>query len=392
VIPARLPRERGDKVRLLAVDSRAGRHIDARVADLPALLAPGDVLVVNDAATLPGSLRARAPSGAAIELRLTGGAPGGGPWRAVVFGAGSWRQPTESRPPPEPLVAGDRLRIDGGLVAEVSAVSRISPRLVDLRFDRSGAALWQALYAAGKPVQYSYLGEELPLWSVQTAYGGRPWAAEMPSAGRPLSWTTLLALRRRGVGLTWITHAAGLSSTGDPALDAALPFPERFDIPVAAVRAIGAARRGGGRVIAVGTSAVRALEGAAALAGGELRAGTGETGLIIDADHRLRVVDGLLTGVHDPQDSHYRLLAAFAGRALLAGAWRRAMELGYCGHEFGDLVLVVPAVTPAATSPSGRGLPRAPPPPPESGGHCPAAPRSGPRPEGLAHRSRSAPG
>ncbi len=126
-----------------------------------------------------------------------------------------------------------------------------------------GDALWAALYREGRPVQYSYLAHDLPLWAVQTVYAARPWAFEMPSAGRPLSWEILLALRRKGVRWASLTHAAGLSSTGDPAIDAALPLAERYDIPAATVRAVADTRARGGRVIAVGTTVVRALEGAA---------------------------------------------------------------------------------------------------------------------------------
>src|SRR5262249_29281050 len=157
-------------------------------------------------------------------------------------------------------------------------VEGVRGRLVDLRFDRAGDGLWAALYRAGRPVQYAHVAEPLPLWAVQTRYGARPWAAELPSAGRPPPWGVLGALPPRGVGLARVTHACGLSATGDEALDAALPLPERYDVPAATVEAVARARR----VVAVGTSVVRALEGAAARHG-RLVAGEGETDLIVDA-------------------------------------------------------------------------------------------------------------
>jgi S-adenosylmethionine:tRNA ribosyltransferase-isomerase len=165
----------------------------------------------------------------------------------------------------------------------------------------------------------------------------------MPSAGRSLQWAILAEVRRRGVGVATLTHAAGLSSTGDPVLDAALPFPERFDIPQRTIDAIARTRGEGGRVIAVGTTVVRALEGCAALHGGELVAGPGTTDLRIDGSFRPRVVDGIVTGMHEVGSSHRDLEHAFVSEALLARAMAHAEESGYLGHEFGDVCLVLPA-------------------------------------------------
>jgi S-adenosylmethionine:tRNA ribosyltransferase-isomerase len=226
---------------------------------------------------------------------------------------------------------------------------------VALRFAVSGDELWDALYREGRPVQYAYLAHELPLWAVQTVYAARPWAFEMPSAGRPLSWQTLLALRRKGVRWASLTHAAGLSSTGDPAIDAALPLPERYEIPAATARAVAETQARGGRVVAVGTTVVRALEGAAAAArDGVLRPGGGETDLIITPAFRPRVVDGILSGAHAASESHFRLLAAFAGRALLAAAAAHAERAGFLTHELGDSMLVLPGALAAARAARAR--------------------------------------
>lgn len=357
--PATAPRSHRADTRLLAVDRHLGTVRDGDIADLPALLRAGDLLVVNDAATLPGALHARAADDRDVELRLAGPLDDDGLARVVVFGAGDWRTPTERRPPPPPLRPGDllRLRVPGpeghapGDMSEVTAtidsVDPAHPRLVRLRFDRAGDALWAALYRLGRPVQYSYLGGALDLWSVQTAFAGRPWAAEMPSAARPLAWSTLLALRRAGVGVAALTHAAGLSSTGDPDLDAALPLPERYELPAATIAAIADTKARGGRVIAVGTTVVRALEGCVA-ARGELIPGPGETDLVLSAAFTPRVVDGLLTGMHDPSESHFHLLRAFAREPVLLAAWRHADAGGYLQHEFGDATLLVPDLPHAA--------------------------------------------
>ena len=337
-----------DAARLLVLEAASGRVHDRAITDLPDLLAPGDLLVVNDSATLPASLRGRTAAGAPVELRLAG-PPRDDTWPAVLFGAGDWRTPTEHRPPPPPVAPGDRLLLGGELGARVIAVSPRSPRLLEIAFDRSGAALLAHLYRHGRPVQYAHAGEDLALWTVQTAYAGRPWAVEMPSAGRPLSWRVLGALRRRGVAVAALTHAAGLSATGDPALDAALPLPEAYDIPAGTVRAITRARAAGGRVIAVGTSVARALEGSARQhPRGRLAAGAGVTDLILGPDTMPLVVDGIVSGIHVPGESHHRLLGAFASPAGLAAADRHAAEAGYRRHELGDLCLVLPAIAPPA--------------------------------------------
>jgi S-adenosylmethionine:tRNA ribosyltransferase-isomerase len=340
VTPATWPRPEPREERLLLIDPAAGTWRDARLGDLPAELRAGDLLVVNDAATLPASLRGRGPAGEDMELRLAGLA-GEGEWWAVLFGAGDWRMRTEDRPAPPRLAPGDRIAIGPGLTAEIRRVDAASPRLVALVFDREGAPLWAALYRHGRPVQYSHLRAPLHLWHVQTGYAARPWAVELPSAGRALTADIRRALAQRGVGLASLTHAAGLSSSGDPALDARLPLPERFEIPLRTVAAVAETRGRGGRVIAVGTTAVRALEGQAALHQGRLVGGGGVTDLAVDGTHRPLVVDGLLTGLHEPGTSHYELLQAFARPDLLRAALAHAEAAGYLAHEFGDSSLIL---------------------------------------------------
>jgi S-adenosylmethionine:tRNA ribosyltransferase-isomerase len=340
VTPGSWPRDEPLDERLLVLDPVAGRWRDARVRDLPRTLRAGDLLVVNDAATVPASLHATTRSGAPVELRLAARHPNGF-WTAVLFGAGDWHTRTEHRPAPPAVAPGDTLRIAPELAATVEHVDRDRPRLVLLRFSRDGAALWAALYRHGHPVQYAHVPRALDVWHVQTPFAARPWAVEMPSAGRPLTWALLAELRARGVLLASITHAAGLSSTGDSELDAALPLPERFDVPAATVRAVAEARARGGRVVAAGTTVVRALEGCALLHGGELVAGEGTTDLRIDARFRPRIVDGLLTGLHEIGSSHRELMQAFAPEPLLARAWDHAEASGYVDHEFGDECLVL---------------------------------------------------
>ena len=333
MIAATWPREDPSAEKLLLIDPRSARIEDAHIADLPAQFRAGDVLVVNDAATAPASLAGVGPNGP-IEARLAG-ENADGTFRAILFGPGDWRMRTEDRAEHR-VNAGDRLRL-GSLAATVTELTH--GRLATLRFDAEGSALWSALYRHGKPIQYSYLRRDLPAWHAQTRYGSRPWAMESPSAGRPLTFELLARIAANGVAIRALTHAAGISSTGDDALDALLPFPERFDIPSRTADAIAQARGRRGRVIAVGTTVVRALEGCAAIHG-EVVAGEGITDLRLGPGTKRRVVDGLLTGMHAAGSSHFELLRAFAPAPLLAAATHHAEVEGYLGHEFGDSMLI----------------------------------------------------
>jgi S-adenosylmethionine:tRNA ribosyltransferase-isomerase len=329
--PARSPQRGFQPERLLVIDPLTNRFGDYRISELPRLLGPGDVLVVNDAATLPASLQVDPE----LELRLVS-AERDGTFRAIAFGAGDFRQPTEARPAPRALQLGERLQFRADLAATVVEVDASDGRLVRLRFATSGARFLRALYAHAKPIQYSYTADVLQLWDVQNRYASRPWAFELPSAGRPLTFEALFEIEKRGATLTHITHAASISSTGSEQLDARLPLAERYEISEAAASAVAGARR----IIAVGTSVVRALEGHAD-AVGVVRAGHGETELRLSGAYRPRVVDGLLTGLHEPGTSHFALLEAFAPRPLLLRAVEHAARTGYLQHEFGDSCLVL---------------------------------------------------
>lgn len=338
---ARSPRADKRQARLVVVND--GDIADSRMEFLPDYLRAGDLLVVNDAATLPASLSASlsgSPAGSdggeqAVEIRLSSQRRDG-VWQAVVLGAGDWRTPTERRPSPPALQAGAELRFADDFRATVRGNSEVSDRLLDLEFNLCGAELWQRLYRYGKPVQYSYMDGELQLWSVQNVYGSRPWAVEMPSAGHAFDWALLLGLLRKGIRVVRLTHGAGLSSTGDGAIDSALPLAERFDIPEATMAAVQETRAAGGRVIAVGTSVVRALESAAlGLAG--------TTDVKLGPAFKLQLVQGILTGTHDASESHYQLLGAFLPEAELLQVSQHLEARDYLTHEFGDLCLIFAA-------------------------------------------------
>ena len=312
-------------------------------AEFASLLRPGDLVVANDAATMPASLTGQhEASGEPIEVRLAArGSPAADDVRrfsAVVFGAGDFRQRTEERPLPPVLAEGDTLAL-GPLQAMVEKVLR-HPRLIALCFAGSPEEIWEGLARHGRPIQYAHVEAPLALWDVWTPIAGPPVAFEPPSAGFAIDWRMLAAMAERGAAFATITHAAGISSTGDAALDALLPFDEPYRIPAATAEAIYRTRVGGGRVIAVGTTVVRALEHAAS-ADGCVRAGEGLATQRIGPASRLQVVDAILSGTHEQGTSHYELLRAFADDATLARMDGELEACGYRTHEFGDSVFVI---------------------------------------------------
>jgi len=273
---ATLPTQRPRDAKLLIVDA-AGGIAHAPRLQLAEHLQPGDLLVANDAATLPASLRGvHGPSRTTIEVRLAGrrslAVDDVREFTAIVFGAGDHHTRTEDRVAPPPLRAGDALML-GPLRATVLR-TLAHPRLVALRFDGTPDAIWAGIARHGKPIQYAHLAEPLALWDVWTQVAALPVAFEPPSAGFVLDWALLGALKRRGIGFATLTHAAGISSTGDAALDARLPFDEPYHLSAATVQAIARTQAMGSRVVALGTTVTRALEHAAARSGG-MRAGDG---------------------------------------------------------------------------------------------------------------------
>ena len=338
---ASLPVQRPPGARLLVVDG-AGRLSHHPRDALVDVLVPGDLVVANDAATLPASLAGHhVASGAAIEVRLAGrrslDADDIECFVAIVLGAGDWRTRTEDRAAPPQLGAGDALAL-GPLRATVVRVLD-APRLVELRFAGSADAIRAGIARHGRPVQYAHLAAPLALWDVWTAIAARPVAFEAPSAGFVLDWHLLERLAQRGVGFATLTHAAGLSSTGDAALDARLPFDEPYHLPAATVAAVQRAHHRGDRVVALGTTVARALEHAAGQPGG-LAAGPGVATNRLGGATRLRVVDALISGTHEPGSSHHELLRAFVAASTLARIDAALESSGYRTHEFGDSVLV----------------------------------------------------
>ncbi len=320
---------RRDQVRLFVLPRFEGPFIHTRFDALGDYLHPGDLLVVNASRTLPATLQAHDENGAPVEVRLAQHRADD-LWDALLLDG----RTHVGR-------AGMLLEFGEGLSARVLNPRPDLPFLWQVRFDRCCIPLLDLIYRLGQPVSYSYVPTALPLDLYQTVYASEPGSVEMPSAGRPFSWELLLKLQRQGVRLAAITLHTGLSSTRDDALDATHPvYPEEYEVPRSTAEAVGAAHAQGGRVVAVGTTVVRALE-TVARSDGTIRAGHGWTHLRITAETRLRAVDALLTGLHEPHASHLDLLSAFVAPQRLQAAYDEALQQRYLWHEFGDMNLII---------------------------------------------------
>ncbi|PYI53776.1 S-adenosylmethionine:tRNA ribosyltransferase-isomerase [Paenibacillus flagellatus] len=355
------PERRGlrrDRVRLM-VQSRADgtvRHTSFhKLADE---LRPGDCLVLNESRTIPASLRAVRFVGAIpvdeVEVRLAR-RTGEAEWEALLLHAGGFSgaiadggtvssaeggfgTATALPSPAEPIAGGtETLRFSPALYAE--AERRAGSPFVALRFNRGGRELFADIYALGEPVRYEYTERPWDLDYYQTVYGTVPGSIEMPSAGRAFTWEMLFALRRKGVAIAYVQLHTGLSylygSRLDPADNA-----ESYAVSAAAAETVNRAKRDGGRIIAVGTTVVRCLESAAD-ANGSLRPGSGRTSLYVDEAYPLRIADGLMSGLHEPEASHLHMLSAFVGGKALRHAYEEAIRERYLWHEFGDIHLMV---------------------------------------------------
>ncbi len=331
------PERRGiarDQVRLMVIDRATHRVEHARFDALGQFLRAGDLLVFNTSRTLPAALEGcGAPEGPCIEIRLAEHLPDGA-WLALLlcqrgdpFSCG--------------LRAGMQIRFDDELNGTVEARDERIPRLWKMRFSKSGHELVDHLYRLGRPIRYEYVSAPWDLDYYQTVYAREPGSAEMPSAGRAFTWKMLFELKRQGIETAYLVLHTGLSSYMDDRLDAAHPASEEeYFVGEATAAKINRAHERGGRVIAIGTTVVRALESVAD-EHGTIAARHDYTRLHIDAAYRLRAVDGLLTGMHEPEASHLDLLTAFLPAEQIREAYEDAVRRRYLWHEFGDLNLIV---------------------------------------------------
>lgn len=316
-----------DHARLMVTSG--DRHEHAQFFDIGRFLNPGDLLVVNDSATLAASLPASGLSGGFIVNFAT------------HFGGGTWLvEPrwSTSRPGPLPLRAGEEIEAAGLPVRLIAPY----PGLPRLWFVQVSGDVHAEMRRTGSPIRYGYVGELYPLETYQTVFSRVPGSAEMPSAAYPFTERVVNDLRARGVEIASITLHTGVSSLEVEAeiIEEHPLYPEPFTVSAAAAQAVNTARREGRRVVATGTTCVRALE--SAWNGHEVVARSGFTRLYIHPQRGVNVIDGLITGLHDPVTSHLAMLYTIAGQDVVRSAYEEAVKHGYLWHEFGDSHLILP--------------------------------------------------
>ncbi len=320
---------RRDEAPMLVSWRWSGDTVDARVADLPRLLEPGDVLVVNQSATLAAAV----PVGDGRIVHLS-----------TQLGAERWvvevRQACGHGSLPLPDAEPGPIRLPGGAEVELLGPypsnhgGRLRLWLAGLRLPTT---LSSYLAQHGRPIRYGCGAEAWPLSSYQTVFGLTPGSAEMPSAARGFTLELVAELIGAGVVLAPITLHTGVSSleAGEE------PYPEQYRVPAPTAELVNGARADGHRIVAVGTTATRAIE-TAADERGRVHPSQGWTDLVVTPERGVRAVDGILTGWHEPRASHLLLLEAVGGRPLLERSYARALAGRYRWHEFGDFHLVLP--------------------------------------------------
>ena len=318
------PEARGlarDGVRLLVSRRATGQVSHHGFRELPGLLLPGDLVVVNDTGTLPAQVRA----GRGLAVHFSTPQPDGA-WLVELRAI----KDTISRPN-GPGFPAQVIDLPGG--AALTLEGKVTGRLWRARLS---VAVVPYLLHYGVPIRYSYVSRDWPRSAYQTVFSRKPGSAEMPSASRPFTPQVVTDLVARGVLIAPLTLHAGVSS-----LEADEdPYPEPYDVPPATARLVNHVRAHGGRVIAAGTTVARALE--TAFDSGLVAPSAGWTSHLVTPETGVRAVHGLLTGLHEPRSSHLRMLAAFAGPELLIRCYEAAITAGYLWHEFGDVHLLLP--------------------------------------------------
>jgi S-adenosylmethionine:tRNA ribosyltransferase-isomerase len=316
---------RRDSVRLLV--STPDGHVHSTFGDLPRFLVPGDLLVVNDSATIPASVSAHGEPG---DFRLN---------VSTRYGPRLWLAEPRwgpAQPGPLPVDAGDHFETCAGDVMVLAPY----PGTDRLWFVEGDLEL--AMARCGEPIRYGYVSDGQPLEAYQSMFARVPGSAEMPSAARPFTQEVVDALLDRGIRFATVRLHTGVSSLEvetENVEDHPIP-PEPFRVSPKAAEAVNRTRESGRRVVAVGTTVVRALE--SAWHDGSVQPATGFTRVVVHPGRGVHAVDGLLTGLHDSGASHLAMLYAVAGERLVRDGYAQAVKGGYLWHEFGDSHLLLP--------------------------------------------------
>lgn len=312
-----------DDVKLMVLDREYGKCEHTVFKNLPDFLHEGDVLVFNNSRTLPASLKGK-QGNRNVLVRLSR-KRSGNTWDALILG--------------DVHQAGEPIDFPGGVSGRIKGPGSESP-LVQLEFNKGDSELMDFIFKYGEPIRYEYISEPWPLDYYQNVYGSVPGSVEMASAGRAFTWRLLQALKEKGVGIVFIQLHAGLSYYGNDRWPMPKHHPEDYRVSPEAVNEILHAKNRGKRVIAVGTTVVRALE-TVMTQHGQLQPAEGVTNLYITGDTSLQIVDGLITGLHEPEASHLNLLKAFMSEDKLRHAYQSALAKNYKWHEFGDMNIIL---------------------------------------------------
>ncbi|MGD6960009.1 S-adenosylmethionine:tRNA ribosyltransferase-isomerase [Rossellomorea aquimaris] len=312
-----------DEVKLMMLNRETGKCDHTQFKQLPEFLNKGDVLVLNNSRTIPASLKGK-QGNRHLEVRLSRKIDDNC-WDALILG--------DFYQAGEPICFSEEVRAN--MVGEGS-----EKPLVQLKFNRSVVELFDFIYRNGEPIRYEYIDSPWPLDCYQTVYGSVPGSVEMTSAGRAFSWKLLQSLKQKGIEIVFIQLHAGLSYYGDDRWPTPKNHPEEYHVGSGTVDKILKAKNSGKRVIAVGTTVVRALE-TIMTQYGQLKPSEGVTNLYISGDTPLQLVDGLITGLHEPEASHLDLLKAFISEKKLLNAYQTALLKNYKWHEFGDMNVIL---------------------------------------------------
>ncbi|WP_260631548.1 S-adenosylmethionine:tRNA ribosyltransferase-isomerase [Neobacillus niacini] len=323
------PERRGirrDHVKMMVLDKKTGQVSHDKFFRLADYLQPGDLVVMNNSRTVPAILQATLLRNTKtvkqeVEIRLAR-RRNEDTWDVLIV--------------TEDVGLGDILHFSPDLTAVVIDIRKGSP-LKTILFSKKGTDLFNSIYALGEPVRYEYIHHKWELDYYQTVFASHPGSVEMPSAGRAFSWELLFILQKKGIELDFIQLHTGLSYLLDDDYE---PSPtdnyEEYHLSETTIEKIKKTKAAGGRVIAVGTTVVRALESAEVT--GELN---GVTNLYIKQNFPLKMVDGIITGFHEPKASHLDMLTAFITQEKLWKAYEKAIDQQYLWHEFGDMNLIL---------------------------------------------------
>ncbi|UOQ95231.1 S-adenosylmethionine:tRNA ribosyltransferase-isomerase [Halobacillus shinanisalinarum] len=325
--PAELRQGERDNVKLMVLDPLTGQRRHTNFRDIINTFQAGDVLVLNQSRTIPSSLHATGARGD-VEVRLARKID---KHRFEVLLVGNSYEEEEN------------IYFQNGILATVEGKGSEHPLQV-LNFKHGGISLMEFIYEHGSPIYYEYINDPWPLSKYQTVFSSIPGSIEMTSAGRAFTWRILSSLISKGVHICYVTLHTSLSYYGNNKWPTPSNHPELYSIPRETVTTVNVAKAEGRKVIAVGTTVVRALE--SAVSEGRLTPQKSvPTHLYINGNYSLEITDALLTGFHEPEASHLDLLKAFINEDILLKAYNEALKQEYLWHEFGDMNLIMTGVS-----------------------------------------------